>query len=182
MLRNLYLTDVTRCTRDGEAYMAVLREVDGPRMLPVLMDADAARRLLLQIQGQLNNRLVPSLAGIVYQMFRSCAVRLLEVRICGVQGGITYCHLLYEHEAMERVVRNCRAADGLLLACTFGCPVCIDEELLERQSMHQVGETSYSMPANSVSTEALQGALQQAIREENYELAAQLRDELLRRK
>ena len=71
---------------------------------------------------------------------------------------------------------------GLLLACTFGCPVCIDEELLERQSMHQVGETSYSMPANSVSTEALQGALQQAIREENYELAAQLRDELLRRK
>jgi len=162
--------------------MAVLRETDGERILPVLMERDAAQQLLLQIQSVVRPSLSLSLPGIMRQIFQSCRIRMCEVRICGVQGGVTFCHLLFEQDHVERVVRNCRASDGLQLACAFGCPVRIDEELLERQHMRQAGESSYSIPVNSVTTEALKGALQQAIKEENYELASQLRDELRRRK
>lgn len=181
MLRNLYISDVTRCTRDGDAYMAVLRETDGARILPVLMNREAAHQLLLRMQNLVRPVFSSSQADILFQLCHSYRIRLIEVRICAVQGGVTFCHLLFEQDGLERVVRHCRASDGLQLACTFGCPIRIGEELLERQYMRQVGEGSYSIPVNSVSTEALKGALQQAIQEENYELASQLRDELERR-
>lgn len=182
MLRTLYVTNVTRCTRDGEAYMAVLRETGGDRMLPVLMEREAAQQLMLRLQHVVRPSLPSSLTGIMYQVFNSCRIDVHQVRISAVQAGVTFCHLLFEQGGVERVVRHCRASDGLLLAYTFGCPICIDEELLERQYMRQAGEDSYSMPVNSVSNEALKSALEQAVREENYELASQLRDELERRK
>lgn len=162
--------------------MAVLREADGNRMLPVLMERETAQQLMLRMQHMVRPSHPSSMTGIMYQVFGSCRIDVHQVRISAVQSGVTFCHLLFEQDGVERVVRHCRASDGLLLAYTFGCPVCIDEELLERQYMRQAGDTSYAMPVNSVTTEALRNALEQAVREENYELASQLRDELERRK
>ena len=48
--------------------------------------------------------------------------------------------------------------------------------------MREVGGGSVSLPINSLNVALLKEALENAIREENYELASQLRDELKRRK
>ena len=178
----LRVTDVTKCTRNGEAYMAILREEEGTRIMPVLMDQHTAHSLMLKMGNLAPPSAKLTMPDIMLSVFGTCHLRMLEVRICAVQGGVTYCHLLFEQEGMVRVVRNCRASEGLLLAYTFRCPIRIDNDLLERQYMRRTSADSYSMPVNSVSTEAIQTAMEQAIKEENYELASQLRDELERRK
>ena len=75
-----------------------------------------------------------------------------------------------------------KSREALSLAYTFGCPITINNELLEQQYMREVGDGTYSIPVNSVNIEALEEALQRAVEDENYELASQLRDEIERRK
>ncbi len=180
-LRRLEIHSITKCTRDGEAYMVVLGEVAGRRILPVLTDQYAARQIYHRWRGGAEEMPTTSLPDVFFSAFHSYRIRMEEVRISSVEGGVTYCHLVFDQDGVHRVVRNCRASDGLVLAATFGCPIHIAEELLDVQAMRQTSEDSYSIPVNSVTTEALQGALEQAVKDENYELASKLRDELQRR-
>ncbi len=181
-LRRLEIHSITKCTRDGEAYMVVLNEVAGRRILPVLTDQYAAQQIFHRWRGGSEGPVsVTSLPDVFFSAFHSFRIRMEEVRISAVEGGVTYCHLVFDQDGVHRVVRNCRASDGLVLAATFGCPIHIAEELLDMQSMRQTSEDSYSIPVNSVTTEALRNALEQAVKDENYELASKLRDELQRR-
>ena len=44
--------------------------------------------------------------------------------------------------------------------------------------MREVGDGMYSIPVNSVSVDALKEALKRAVEDENYELAAKIRDRI----
>ena len=62
-----------------------------------------------------------------------------------------------------------------------GAPIYTSESLLAREHIFEDGSGSISIPVSSVGIDVLREALSRAIREENYELAAQLRDEISRR-
>lgn len=181
-IRELKIMSVTQCSHDDSTYMAVLKEHEGMRMLPVLMSRSEAHQLLVRryrpdaVEGY---RLM---ADVVSTLFEQLNAQLSEVRIEAVHAGVTLCTLHYLYEGGEKQITGCRASDGLVLATVFNCPVTIGEHLLELQYMREVKDGVFSMPVNSVSFVALEKALQQAIDEENYELASQLRDEIKRRK
>lgn len=181
-VKELVVQTVSKCTADGADYMAVLREKDGKRILPVLMERSDAFLLLMRMKGVKSDALPSSMADIMRAAFVQCSMTIEEVRIAAVEGGVTYCHVLYSQEGAFHMIRYCKASDCLILAYTFGCSVTISEALLERQYMREVGDGMYSIPVNSVNIEALKEALQRAVEEENYELASQLRDEIERRK
>ena len=181
-VKELRVQTVSKCTKDGAAYMAILRERDGKRILPVLMERSEAFQLLMKMKGMKDLSLPSTMADIMKAAFLQCGMDVEEVRIANVEAGVTYCHLLYRDENVFHMVRYCKAADCLILAYTFDCPITISETLLEKQYMREVGDGLYSMPVNSVNIEALQEALKRAVEEENYELASQLRDEIRRRK
>lgn len=181
-VKELKILTVSKCTEDGAAYMAILREKDGKRILPVLMERSEALQLLMKMKDGRRPVLPSSMADVMRAAFLQCGMDVEEVRIANVEAGVTYCHLLYRDENVFHMVRYCKAADCLILAYTFDCPITISETLLEKQYMREVGDGLYSMPVNSVNIEALQEALKRAVEEENYELASQLRDEIRRRK
>ena len=180
-IRELKLLTVSKCTADGAAYMAVLKEKDGERILPVLIERSEAFLLVMKMKGVKRNVLPSSMADIMQAAFMQCGMDVEEVRIAAVEGGVTYCHVLYREGKTFHMVRYCKASDCLILAYTFNCPITISEALLEHQYMREVGNGMYSIPVNSVSIEALKEALKRAVEEENYELASQLRDEIRRR-
>lgn len=180
-IKELKILTVSRCTEDGAAYMAVLREKDGKRILPVLMERSEALQLQVKMKGGNRSFLPSSMADVMRAAFLQCNMDLEEVRIANVEAGVTYCHVLYRAEGVFHMVRYCKASDCLILACTFDCPITISEALLEKQYMREVGNGMYSIPVNSVNIEALREALKRAVEEENYELASQLRDEIRRR-
>lgn len=181
-VKELKVLSVSRCTQDGSAYMAVLKERIGVRIMPVLMERSDAYQLLMKMKGMRPSSLPSSMSDIMKSAFQQSGMNIEEVRISAVQAGVTYCHILYSENTVSRMIRYCKAADGLILAYTFDCPITISESLLEQQYMREVGDGSYSIPVNSVNIEALKEALKRAVEEENYELASQLRDEIERRK
>lgn len=181
-VRELRVQTVSKCTQDGEAYLAILRELGGKRILPVLMERNEAFQLLMKMKGLKSTTLPTCMADVMRVAFLQCGMNVEEVRIAAVQAGVTYCHVLYRERNTFRMIRYCKASDSLILAYTFDCPITITDTLLEHQYMREVGDGTYSIPVNSVGIEALKEALKRAVEEENYELASLLRDEIERRK
>ena len=76
-----------------------------------------------------------------------------------------------------------RASDAILLSVVADIPLYIDSSLLSRQSVpFNPTHNGISIPINSLSEEMLNKALEQAIKDENYEMASYVRDEINRRK
>ncbi len=181
-VRELKVLTVSKCTEDGSVYIAVLKEKNGERILPILIGRGEAFLLLMKMNGNKKNAFPSSTADIMRAAFMQCNMSMEEVRIAAVEGGVTFCHILYREENAYHMIRYCKASDCLILAYTFNCPITIGEALLEHQYMREIGDGMYSIPVNSVNIEALKEALKRAVEEENYELASQLRDEIERRK
>ena len=76
-----------------------------------------------------------------------------------------------------------RASDAVLLSYISEIPLYMEEKLMDRQSVaYRKNAKGMSIPINAISGDMLDKAMQKAIKEENYELASLLRDELQRRK
>ncbi len=106
----------------------------------------------------------------------------LEVHIDRLRKG-KYQAVLSNEDTLDEV--PIMAADGVLLSfVTRGdIPVMMAEELFMRQStVYDDGASGVSLPVNTISDEMLQSALDKAIKNENYEMASDLRDEMNRRK
>ena len=115
-IKELKVVTVSKCTEDGAAYIAVLKEKDGERILPVLIERSEAYLLLMKMKGNKKNALPSSMSDIMRAAFMQCNMSIEEVRIATVEGGVTYCHVLYRQESVFHMIRYCKASDCLILA------------------------------------------------------------------
>ena len=105
----------------------------------------------------------------------------MEIAIEGLDDGV-YITYLVNNTTGKRV--RIKASEAVYLSLTSDVPIFIDGELMKTQSIRhkEVSSSSMSLPVNAVSMEMLQTALDNAINDENYELASRLRDEISNRK
>lgn len=76
-----------------------------------------------------------------------------------------------------------RVSDAILLAVIAKLPIYIDALLMDKQSVpcDRVNGNRMSIPVNVISQDMLQVALDKAIKNEDYEQASKLRDEISKR-
>lgn len=122
----------------------------------------------------------PHLAEVLWRSLDPLTRAAYEVWITDVDNG-NYNVKLYNGETFDLFPVD--AAEAMLLVKYAGVKVFIDERLMLRQSLPFLEEnSSLSVPVNVLSMEMLKEALDKAVKEENYELASYLRDEMMRRK
>ena len=93
------------------------------------------------------------------------------------KDGIFYSYI-YLKKDNEIIRIDARTSDAIALAVRADCPILIYESILEQECLHLSGEErtrSGQINDEGISDEE---ALQQAIKEENYELAARIRDQI----
>ena len=130
---------------------------------------------------------------LTHDLFYTClnilGTKMLRVLIYKAKEGVFYSYIYLQKE--EEIIRiDCRTSDAIALAVRSDCPIYIYESILDRECIRldddderpaenpdKENETSDSTNINS-----LENALEQAIKDENYELAARLRDEINRKK
>lgn len=174
----LIVHDVTQGTMHGKPYFLILREEGGPRKLSVMVGAAEAQSILVTLRGAQVPR--PLLHDVMNASLAAFAVKLCEVNVYKVVDGVYHSYLLLEAKGQtERV--EARTSDAVALALRMNAPIYTVEPLLERERIYEDGNGAISIPVSSVNIEVLREALERAIREENYELAAHLRDEIARR-
>ena len=161
----------------GSDELSVILLTDEPRKraLSVVCDTDMTRQLLIRLRGN---------AKVCRAMLPEALLQLLpssyEMMIVGVYDG-QYQVMLMDTEDGNSV--RVRTSDAVLLSIISHIPLYIEERLMAQQSVpYDEHATGVAIPINSMDTPRLRAALKNAVEEENYELASQLRDEINRRK
>lgn len=177
----------------ANSYAIVLGEKNGNRRLPVIIGAFEAQAIAIELEKMKPAR------PLTHDLFKNFAdafeLRLEEVVISDLKEGIFYSLL---HCRNGNVIKDidARTSDALALAVRFNCPIFTYEHILETGGMVLEAEeeeaVSDELPApppqpkrrkgfDSKTDEELQKMMEEALQNEEYERAAQIRDELERR-
>jgi bifunctional DNase/RNase len=174
------------------AYALVLAEESGDRRIPIIIGPVEAQSIAIQMEGLHPPR------PLTHDLFKNVAkafdIELVEVVIYKLEEGIFYSELICE-ENDTRVAIDSRTSDAVALALRFKCPIYTTEGILSQagividiaesiehdnvsEDLNSQGDDKYEF--NSI--EELEQILQDAVRDENYELASEVRDEISKRK
>lgn len=178
-------------TQSG-AYALVLSEVEGNRRLPIIIGGFEAQAIAIELE-----KMVPT-RPLTHDLFKNFAttfdIEVKEVVIYKLVEGIFYSKLICERDG-ETVEIDARTSDAIAIGVRFDCSVYTFENilssagiLLDETSMEDdelivenLEEEAPKDTLESLSNEDLQGRLNQAIENEDYELASKIRDEINRR-
>ena len=174
--------DISNSQAQIGAFALLLGEKDGTRQLPVIIGTAEAQATAICLKGAKAPR--PLTHDLFYSSLSALGAKLLRAVIYKVEEGVFYSHI-YIRQNEEIVRLDYRTSDAIALSLRFKSPIYIYDSILERECIrptrfpHQdaaTHEESSSPKIKYASTADLEEALNKAIRDENYELAACLRD------
>ncbi len=178
------------------AYALVLGEAEGKRRLPIIIGGFEAQAIAIELENMKPSR------PLTHDLFKSFAetfgITISEVIIYNLVEGVFFAKLICESDGRE-VEIDTRTSDAIALAVRFDCPISTyefilssagiiledgddDESLEEQLEMASVPGDSEDEDLDNMPIEDLERQLEEAIANENYELASQLRDEINKRK
>jgi bifunctional DNase/RNase len=155
---------------NGNAYAMILRESDGDRELPIVIGAAEAQALLYGL------RRTPTPRPLTHDLLEGClrifGIEMREALIYKAKAGVFYMNILLQGDDRRRI--DARPSDAIALALRYGAPIYIYEDILEAERIRSTEEMESNLP----SKRSLELKMEQAIAEENYELAAELRERI----
>jgi bifunctional DNase/RNase len=179
------------------AYALVLSEEEGDRRIPIIIGGVEAQSIAIQLE-----ELEPP-RPLTHDLFKSFAeaftVNLVEVNIYRLEEGIFYSELICE-KGTSRIRIDSRTSDAVAIALRFKCPIFTTEEIIgkagivlnpedeegvQEEAIHKETVKTDTLPKgtrfDTYSNEQLKGMLDEAIRNEDYERASLIRDEMSKR-
>ena len=173
-------------------YAVVLGEKSGSRRLPIVIGGFEAQAIAVAMEGMTPNR--PLTHDLFKNTLETFTIDLKEIVINNLLDGIFYAKLVCLLNG-EQVEIDSRTSDALAMAVRFQCPIYTFEFILdaagiiledsgdvEDEDDDLEGNMPISSNLSSYSVDALNKMLEEVLEEENYEKAAQIRDEIDRRK
>lgn len=176
------------------SYVVVLSERKGKRKLPIVIKASDAQQIALKIEGMKSPR------PLTHDLFKSVndayGVDLQEVYIYAVLEGIFYTKLVTSN-GLETVETECTAGDGIALSIVYDCPLYASKEVLDISGVRinddgtdmedveedeEYEEVEEKETKRVVSIEDLQHMMEDALNNEEYEIAAEIRDRIIKLK
>lgn len=178
-------------------FALVLGEVNGNRRLPIIIDGYQARAIALEIEQIKPNR--PMTHDLMVAFSKAYEIELLEVVITELKDGIFYAKLIFERDGDIREIDS-RTSDAVAIGVRFKVPIYTfesvlsvagievkdadleeleDDEEFSTESGESVAvEESSGEESLADRLERLRQNMEEAIANEDYELAAKLRDEI----
>ncbi len=173
----------------GGAYALVLGEVEGNRRLPIIIGAFEAQAIALELEKIQPPR--PMTHDLLRDTFEAVDVDVEEVVIDELREGTFFAKIRYRHDGEEHRLDS-RPRDAVALAVRVDAPIFVAPAVLDEAGIvaedesdisslaEQAEETSPSEEEEGTELEQMQKQLEEAVEEEDYERAAELRDEIQR--
>jgi uncharacterized protein len=178
------------------SYSLILSEVEGVRKLPIIVGQFEAQAIAIPLEGINTER--PLTHDLFMVFAKKLNFTISEVFIHLLKEGVFYASIICE-SADEKTTIDCRTSDAIAIAVRFGCPIYTTELILEQAGI-EIEDTSIQKPGrdnsdeptvseknaggiyNDKSVDELEEMLEAALRNEDYLKAAQIRDEIDKRK
>lgn len=164
----------------SRSYAIILKEIGGNRKLPVIVGAFEAQSIALALENIKTPR--PMTHDLIGLLIQGVDGHLRTMKITELNDGVFYARL--EIDVKNRGLRSIdsRPSDALAVALRLGTPILVDEKVMEDAGVTEIEGESWPEASKTTPEQAsrdlLQKELEKAIEEENYEIAAQLRDKI----
>jgi len=189
-------------TQSG-AYALVLSEEDGNRRIPIIVGGFEAQAIAIELEGLAPPR--PLTHDLFKDFAESYGIRIVEVNINKLEDGVFFASILCDN-GDSRITLDARTSDAIALALRFKCPIFTTDEIVEKagivldfekgsdlESTELPQEEEVETPPektkkrsilpdlSETSMEELRSMLTDAVSNEDYERASEIRDEINRR-
>lgn len=170
----------------GGAYALVLGEVGGNRRLPIIIGAFEAQAIALELEKIQPPR--PMTHDLLRDTLEAVGAEVMDVVIDELREGTFFAKIRYVHEGDEGQLDS-RPSDAVALAVRVDAPIYVAPTVMEEAGIptEEEGaaaltsaETEPEEEAPMTQLERMEHQLEAAIEAEDYEKAAQLRDEIQR--
>jgi uncharacterized protein len=175
----------------SNSYAVILGEVGGSRRLPIVIGGFEAQAIAVALENMQPSR--PLTHDLMKNFMTSFDVALQEVYICDLQEGIFYAKLVC-FTANDTIEIDSRTSDAIALAVRFGCPIYVNNSILETAGLENEGSEKKINPVTSIvsdptnendlstmSLDALNDLLNEVLEQEDYIRAIDIRDEIAKR-
>ena len=100
-----------------------------------------------------------------------------------VKDGIYSSYLYVQREDGTEFQVDARTTDVISLALRKKFPLYVYEDILEKEQLRNISPdgSTYTVSVNTIDLESLKKAMAEAVEQEDYERASQLRDEIRKR-
>jgi uncharacterized protein len=168
----------------GGAYALILKEAAGKRRLPIIIGAFEAQAIALEIEGIKPPR--PMTHDLLKSVIDTLGYSITEITITELREGTFYARLALDTPVNDEI--DSRPSDAIALAVRYNVPIFVAEDVLQEAGFIPEDEDAEGGgEAEEKATQskerqlvALQARLQESIQNEDYELAARLRDDIKR--
>jgi len=175
----------------GGAYALVLGEVEGNRRLPIIIGAFEAQAIALELEKIQPPR--PMTHDLLRDTFEAVDVEVTEIVIDELREGTFFAKIRYRHDGEEHQLDS-RPSDAVALAVRVDAPIFVAPMVLDEAGIVAEDESDISSLAEQAEEtmgaeedepagtelEQMQQKLEEAVEKEDYERAAELRDEIQR--
>ena len=158
-------------------YMMLLQEVEGRRMLPILIGKPEAQAIIMAIEHIALGRPLPH--DIVVMLAAECRARLSYVHVYRKENQLFLSYLVFVQDD-RRIVIDARTSDAVAIALRTSAPIYVEEEIMGAVAFTDMTGRA-DAPLDTLTDEELRRRMEMAAEREGYELAGKLRDELRRR-
>ena len=179
----------------GGAYALILNETEGRRRLPIIIGTFEAQAIALELEHIKPPR--PMTHDLIKTVIEGLNAWVKHILINDLRDGTFFAEIVCENEGSE-VSIDARPSDAIAVAIRFGASIYVNDHVLDEAGIaaeneeeaaepEAAAETVYT-PVDKPSAESsnpmdeLTKALTAAIKDEDYEKAARLRDEIQRLK
>jgi len=185
-------------TQSG-AYALILSEENGNRKLPIVIGAFEAQSIAIALEKDIRPP-----RPLTHDLFKNFSDRfniiIKQVIIHKLVDGVFYSSLICENNKSEEII-DARTSDAIALALRFSAPIFTYKNIIEdagiklnidlenqknkdlmfEETFSKSNEDHSKTTFDNLSLSELKGLLKKAVKDEDYEVAAKIRDEISKR-
>ena len=171
----------------SKGYAVLLQEKDGTRSLPIIVGSSEAQAIALYLEGVDMPR--PMTHDLLINVLEILNSEINRVSIARMDNGTFFAEIKVTNVQLGEIVIDSRPSDAIAIDLRSLTPIFVSDEVMERAGIDNYStESEVAEPITSEELtkedsgetvlENLNEALEKAITEEEYELAARLRDRI----
>ena len=191
---SLEIIGLTYSESSTGAYVLILGDKNSQRRLPIVIGSAEAESIAVGIEKHKNGR--PHTHDLFLRFAHEFGIEIMEVVINRFRDGVYYAMLVCK-QGDELTMIDARPSDAIAIAVRIGCEIYAYESVMEeagiimedmeKQDDNETNDNLINKGTSKTSLdmldlEVLEDLLQDAIDSEDYQKAAEIRDEINRRK
>ena len=188
---NLEIIGLTYSESSTGAYVLVLGDKNSRRRLPIVIGSAEAESIAVGIEKHKNGR--PHTHDLFLRFAHEFGVQIMEVVINRFRDGVYYAMLVCK-QGDDLTMVDARPSDAIAIAVRVGCEIYAYESVMEEAGIimddmdeptedgakddNKINKVQNEPDLELLTLNELEDLLQMAIDDEDYQKAAQIRDEI----